>query len=940
MTKPIEMSHKQLNRLTALFVFVASELLYFLTMAPTFSFWDCGEFIASAYTMGVPHPPGSPMFMLIGRVMILLLAPIPGFSDIGTRLNFVSATFSALTVLLTYLIIIQLITVYRKKPADEWTLSEKISAYASGVIGALSLAFSDSFWFNAVEAEVYAASSFFTAIVVWLMLKWNEVSDEEGNERWLMIVMYMMGVAIGVHLLNLLTLFGLALIYYYKRYDINLYSFAGLVVVSVLLFFLIYPGIIKLLPQAMDKISPLVGLLVVIALVAGIWYTEQNRMRIANTVVVSLFLVVIGYTSYGIIYFRAQANPPLNENDPSTMAKLYSYLNREQYGDSPIVNLDPTKYEGRVFPRRWSPEPQHQENYKKYSSDFDYFIRYQVNHMYNRYLAWQFIGRANDIQDAGWDFTKYWGLPFLLGIFGMIFHLRKDWKMGLVVMSLFILTGIAIIFYLNQTEPQPRERDYSYVGSFFAFAIWIGIGIDALFETIRESIQDEQQLTYGAGAVALAGLLFVNGRMLQVNYYEHSRAGNYVPNDYAYNLLNSCEKDAILFTNGDNDTFPLWYLQEVERMRTDVRVVNLSLANTDWYVLQLKHAEPRGAKKVPLSISDEKIRTMSYDQWSPRDITLPVPKQKMIERDEFKNVQATDLLDTVRWRFNPTVNAGQGRGYIRAQDLVVYDIITTNKWERPIYFAITVSDGNRVGIDNYLRMDGLAYKVVPMRSGNSFDYVEADIMYEKMMKTYRYRNINNPSVYYDENTRRLVSNYRNLFQRLAAEYVKNPDEMTTVKSQDGTDSLVSNRQLAVSILDKAQELLPTSMYEIDYRLTVNAIQLYSDVGAKDKAVQLVGELEKETAKELARLKAGATTAQAMNEYQQSESQMNLALYQAYKNVGDYKRAIALLEPLTRLYGNKEFQQELAMLKLASGDSSAMKNLMPPDTAKTAPPQKP
>jgi len=603
------MTHRALNRLLAVLLFAAAELLYLMTMAPTLSFWDCGEFIATAYTLGVPHPPGAPLFLLVGR----LFSMIPFFDDIGARVNLLSTIASSATVMLTYLITVRFIIMYRKSDPDDWSAAEKISAYGSALVAALALAFSDSFWFNAVETEVYALSSFFTAMVVWLMLRWYEEYPNPGHERWLMLMMYMVGLSIGVHLLSLLAVFAAALIYYFRRYEVTLKSFSLLVAASSALFFLIYQVIIKGLPILFQFASWWGLLLLAAALGWGIRYTHKERLAMSNTLLVSLFLVIIGYTSYGLIYARAQAGPPINENNPSTPEAFFSYLNREQYGEMPL------------WPRRWSPEPVHQYFYQQYRSDLDYFMSYQLNRMYLRYFGWQFIGREHDMEGAGVDWSVLWGLPFIAGLAGAAAHFRREWKMGMVVTALFILTGAALVIYLNQTEPQPRERDYSYAGSFFAFAIWIGIGIESLSSWLKDRftpVRGRQQAIL-SGALIAAALLLINGRMLQANYRVHDRSGNYVPWDWAWNMLQSCEKDAILFTNGDNDTFPLWYLQEVERIRTDVRVVNLSLANTGWYLLQLKNTSPRGAKPVAFGAGDGELASITYIPVDSVDVSIP-----------------------------------------------------------------------------------------------------------------------------------------------------------------------------------------------------------------------------------------------------------------------------------------------------------------------------
>ncbi|MCS7212413.1 MAG: DUF2723 domain-containing protein [Chloroherpetonaceae bacterium] len=910
-TRPM-LTHRKLNAYIAIGVYAVAQFVYLLTVAPTFSFWDCGEFIAVANTLGVPHPPGTPIFTLLGRVFIILL---PFIEDIGLRVNLISTIAASLAVMLTYLITIRLIRIYRGTDPDSWTLPEKISAYGAGVVAALTLAFSDSFWFNAVEAEVYASSMFLNTVVVWLMLRWYEYADTETGDRWLLLIAYAFGIALGVHLQALLAFFALALIYYFRRYEFSIKGFAILVVVSSLMFLVIYPGIVQKLPQLMRDTSPLVGVLIVAALIYAVYYTYQNKMRLANLVATALMLIIIGYSSMTLIMLRAQAKPPINENAPATFEKLFSYLNREQYGDYPL------------FKRRWSNDPEHQRNYQKYSSDFDFFIKYQVAHLYLRYFGWQFIGRAGDEQDDGVDWSKLWGIPFAVGIFGAIYHFRRNWQMALMVVALLLLTGVFINIYTNPPEPQPRERDYVYVGSFFAFAIWVGIGIDALFETLRESIKEEPKLTAGAVAACAFGLIFINGNMLRVNYHTHDRSGNYVPYDYAYNLLMSCDKDAVLFTNGDNDTFPLWCLQEVYGIRQDVRVCNLSLANTDWHVWQLKNEEPRGAKKVKMNISDRELNSkdFGYEPWRTREVVLPVPDE--VKRGEFKayyegrergtipNLKGNyTFVDTIRWTMQPVLQGPNNQGYIRAQDRVVYEVITNNIWTRPIYFAMTVSESNRIGIDEYLRMDGFAYRVVPIKS-EGYGVIDTEIMYDKLMNVFRYTNLNNPSVYYDENTRRLVSNYKNVFLRLASEYASDLNGTSRIREKDGTVREVPNRELVIAILDRAESTLLDSEQDADYRLTQAAIRMYAAAGAKDKAMNLMSKMEREV--------------QAMMIKYPQDPLPNFYLAQAYRSLGEYQKALPIYQQLASLYPNDpQLKQEVEELRrLAAGmqavDSSVL-----------------
>ena len=824
------MNHKMINRGIAAALFVLAEVIYLMTMAPTLSFWDCGEFIATAYTLGVPHPPGAPFFLLVGR----LFSMVPFFEDIGARVNLLSTLSASATVMLTYLVIVRLIVMYRKTEPGSWDTLEKLSAYGGAAIGALSLAFSDSFWFNAVETEVYAPSLFFTALAVWFIVRWYDEEHEEGSERWLMAAMYVIGLSIGVHLLSLLTIFTVIMVYYYKKYEVTPLSFLMMMLAGSAAFLLVYIGIIKGLPVLMQYASWGGMVFLLGGIIYVVYYAHTRRLRLLHTISMSLFLLVVGYTSYALIYVRANASPPINENNPSTGEAFFSYLNREQYGDFPL------------WPRRWSVDPLHQYFYQQYGSDTDYFLRYQVSHMYLRYLGWQFIGRESESEGAGVDWSQLWGLPFLVGIFGAVSHIRREWKMGSVVTALFILTGAALVVYLNQTEPQPRERDYSYTGSFFAFAVWIGIGAESLLSRIRKGISGaaiRQALTIAA----LGGLLLlVNGRMLFANYHTHDRSGNYVPWDWAWNILQSCEKDAILFTNGDNDTFPLWYLQEVEGIRTDVRVVNLSLANTGWYLEQLKNTSPNGAKKIVFSLSDEELREISYVAIQPVEVDLPAGQRKEELVKEYKaaglDVPET-LVDTLRWQIMPSVTF-RGQGFLRPQDVAVYEILMNNFATRPICFAVTVGRDNLLGIDEYLRLDGLVYKVVPAKNAeDGGNFVGASQLWTNLCSVFRYRNLNNPAVYIEETSRRLSGNYKPLFASLAVELAKNPEGELNVRDGKGNLRKASRKHLAIEALDKSQEVLPLERYGLDPGVAASIVSLYVSLGEKEKSDPYIAFLE-------------------------------------------------------------------------------------------------
>ncbi len=830
--------------LLGLFVLLFSFFVYMDTIAPSVSFWDCGEFIATSYTLGVPHPPGSPFYLLLGRLFTML--PFTGggaadpamlqnnFHTIAFRVNMMSPIVTAFANLFLFLIIIRLIADYRGRVKDS---TDRWIAYGGALIGALALAFSDSHWFNAVEAEVYAMSIFFTAIVVWLILKWSEKVDEGHiGARYILVISYMMGLAISVHMLNLLAIPFIGLIMYYKlnpeqdgnEFMVHVLSILGVLLVVSLIsinmvmpatsseylrlsdqqlsskylslaliwlalaagglfglaqvfkgerrkrfwkhlfvvvgsagaFIIIYAGIIKGVPKVAAAVASILdtdravkavsaALLLMGLITTALAYFAKYLPRYKNEVrlgLISLMLVLLGYTSYETIFIRSSQNPTIDENDPETTTQAIAYLEREQYGSYPMFYRD-----------RWSQKD-------RYTGEWDFFWKYQVNQMYIRYFKWQFWGRTGTRS----DFSQLWALPFLLGLAGLGHHFNKDSKRAFAVTALFIMTGLAIIVYLNQDDPQPRERDYSYVGSFFAFAIWIGIGASAVLEKLSEWFKKPKP--YLAAALAVL-FLAVPLNMLFANYHEHNRTGNYVAWEYSYNLLNSCEPNAILFTNGDNDTFPLWYLQEVEGIRKDVRIVNLSLLNTPWYIMQLKKDDP----KVKIRLSDNVIKNIGIVPWEEREYYIPGPEPGQ-QTDQPQNsavAPADSEGQGIRFNLKPTIarrrnpNTGKLSGGLKVQDLMILEILQANRWQKPVYFAVTIAPGNKLGLDDYLRMDGQVFKIMPYKVGNNID---ADVLYKNMLDIYRYTNLNDPEVNYPDNVRRLLQNYRSGFLQLVYYY--------------------------------------------------------------------------------------------------------------------------------------------------------------------------
>lgn len=846
------MNHKLINRITGLFVFLIAFVVYSLTVQPSVSFWDCGEFIAASYYLQVPHPPGAPLFLLIGRIFMM----IPFVENLGLRMNYVSVLSAAFTSMFLYFVVVKLISFYKQRKPEN--LFDAISFYGSGIIGALIYTFADTVWFNAVEAEVYAISMFFVALITWLILHWYEKAEMPGNEKILLLIMYIIGLASGVHLLSVLAIFTIVMIVYFRKYEFDFKSFVYMGIFAVLFFWAVYPGIIKFFPSLLAKFGGTnltLKLSLVIAFVAllvyGMYWTKQNEKALAFLVISSLFLVFIGYTSYTMVIIRSNAHPPMNENEPDTMNEFVYYINREQYGDFPL------------FKRRYSQEPHQQGIYYNYSSDLDFMWRYQINHMYNRYLFWNFVGREGDVQDAKTILfgkpdenfvgdperfpNRYFAIPFILGIIGLYYHFRRDWKLGLSFFVMFLLMGILTALYQNQQEPQPRERDYFYVGSFFVFAIWAGLAFEGLLHYLKVKLGEVKLVPISIGLFVIVMLAAPINMGIQ-NSDDHDRSNNFVPWDFAYNILQSCEPNAILFTNGDNDTFPLWYLQDVEGVRRDVRIVNLSLANTNWYIKQAKNEEPYGAMKVPISFSDEQIDRLMPMEFSGRDIEIPV-QDEVIQKYNIKDSSVINNKKIV-FRLNPTMQyetqAGP-RGIIRVQDLVVQDIIVTNAkqgWKRPIHFSVTCSDDSKLGLDEYMIMQGMTFLVTPVRHTNQqmnvdeakmreYVFNEPEGYYKDYLPGFKFRGLNTGKIYLDENQRRMMMNYRNSFLRLAIYYM----------NTDQKDKLVD-------VLDEMEKKLSRRYLPLDYRLLSDIGSLYKLAGAYDKFLEIAKEVEPKAVKDM------------------------------------------------------------------------------------------
>ncbi|RVU26918.1 DUF2723 domain-containing protein [Sandaracinomonas limnophila] len=848
-------SFQRLNNLTGWLVFVISLITFTLTVEPTASFWDCGEFIACAYKLQVPHPPGAPLFLLLGRMFSLLA--LGNLEKVAFWVNMLSVVTSALTILFLHWTIVMIGRKILNKKFEDLSKNESYILLFSGFVGSLVYAFSDTFWFSAVEAEVYAMSSFFTAIVVWAAFKWELQEDEQVANRWILFIAYLVGLSIGVHLLNLVTLPALALLYYFKKNakpSLNggfVASFVGLIILGI-----INSGIIPGLPSLAFKFElffvnslgfsygsgALTFLVLFIgAIVFGIYYSYQKQKLVLNMALFSLVFLLIGYSTYTVALVRSGYNPPINENDPSNILNFLKYLKREQYGERSLIygpiftaqvesfengedvyKMKDGKYEvythkpkyvyekdqQMLLPRVYSNSPAHVALYQEmlgippgqkptFGDNLKFMFTHQMGHMYMRYLLWNFVGRTSDFQDA-WainsfeDTSKmpevlkdnkarnnYYFLPLILVLLGFYLLYNKNEKDFLITIMMFVLSGIALVVYLNSPPSEPRERDYIYVGSFYFMAIWAGLGVMQLYEFLQK-FRTSNTLRWGL--VSIFGLSAPVILVAQ-NWDDHDRSGRYHQIDFAKNMLNSCAPNAILFTGGDNDTFPLWYLQEVEGFRTDVRVCNLSLLGTDWYIDQMKR-KTYFSTALPIKLNkelflegvndqimynenpgiaamslpdylelvrnnDERIKAQTQagemiNTFPSDSVVVPVDIQKVAASKWFPKEFTPFLSGSLAWKL-PQKNIFKG-------ELIQLEIISNNAlngWTRPIYFAATLPSEQYLGLKESMQLEGYAYRLMPFKIAGAKDgFVNTKIMTDNFMHKMYWRNLNNEKVYY------------------------------------------------------------------------------------------------------------------------------------------------------------------------------------------------
>lgn len=930
------MQFTKANNRVGWIVFGIALLTYWFTFEETMSYWDCGEFIAVSYKLEVSHPPGAPLFMLVGRVFSFLA--LGDVSKVAFWVNFLSMLAGAFTILFLF----WSITLLGRKlwgvknPADLqpdqiWTLM------GAGTVGALAYTFSDSFWFSAVEAEVYAMSSFFTALVVWLILKWEIIEDEAKANRWLILTAYMVGLSIGFHLLNLLALPALGLIYYFKKYKPSPVGIGVALAISGALVLFINDFIIPGLPTLAGGFEVFfvnnLGLpfgsgvfvfmvLLIGGLAYGIYFSQQKSFVLLNISLLSVAFILIGYASYTTIVIRSNFDPPINENAPKDVMSFVRYLKREQYGSrplfsgpyytaeligvkqgAPVYTKGKDRYEitdrkveyeydpnhTTILPRVWNSE--YKESYQRilglsegqkptFGQNLYYLFKHQIGTQYMRYFMWNFAGRESDEQGADWlsplnwfdpvpeqlannrGRNNYFMIPFVLGLIGMFYQFTKDTQGFAVVGILFVLLGIAIVVYLNTPPEEPRERDYIYAGSTYAYAFWIGLAVIALAELLQKMLRN------GKAAAVTATIICLSAPALMAaqGWDDHNRSDRFFSVDSAKNYLSSCAPHAIIFTGGDNDTFPLWYAQEVEGFRTDVRVIVLSYYNTDWYIDQTMRAA-YDSKPFPYTLS-----LKDYQQGGPNDY-LPYADLKLNAIDlkqyidllskNFKELRSGDrnivpsknfvlAVDTAHVRelgFVPrnlrreilpqmTIRL-KGNG-LEKKDLAFLDLLATNNWERPIYVNYTSMAQLNLDLRPYAIAEGNAYRIIPVRNPDKdADFVNTDVMYDNLIKKFAYRGLDNPKVYYNEDYRGFVLNHRSGLNTLAEALVR---EATTETSLTG--ALVSSEVPAVSKMERAREVLlfnlekmPDAAIPYD-ESSVETINLLFQVGEKERAIEV------------------------------------------------------------------------------------------------------
>ncbi|WP_430928729.1 glycosyltransferase family 117 protein [Polaribacter marinivivus] len=945
--------------------FAIALITYSLTIEPTVSAWDVGEYISTAVKLEVGHPPGAPLFQMLGAFFAMFTSDV---SEIAKMVNFMSALASAFTILFMFWTISNL---GQKLAIKSGGIVEGsyIAILGSSVVGSLAYTFSDSFWFSAVEGEVYAMSSFLMAILFWLGLKWeSEIHLPRGN-KWLILISFVVGLSFGVHILSLLVIPAIVMLYFFKTCkNINLKTTAVASVISVLILVLvfkfIFPFTLKFFSASelffvnsiglpFNSGSIIAGIILIALFYFGLSFTRKKNKITANNLVLSLLFMMIGFSSWMMLPIRANANTTINENNPSSARELLAYYEREQYGDANVfydtyysntysreqdrnnpTRDDKPKYEKKVvngkdkyvivnnykdvlpnwsdkhkgfIPRMVDPSkekmykaiagiPENSKRRPTFAENIKFMISYQFGYMYGRYFMWNFVGRQNDIQGnldifngnwlSGIDFidearlgsqqklppqvlenkgrNTYYFLPLILGIIGLLFQIKWDKENFYTLFLFFLFTGAAIIFYTNPKPFEPRERDYAVVGSFYIFAIWIGFGVFALFDYLK-SFVNKRAL---AIAVSVVSLLAVPTLMASENWDDHDRSNRYTTFLNAQAYLESCDPNAIMFTIGDNDTFPLWYMQEVEGIRTDIKLVNTSLFQTDWYIDQMKRATYKAApipselthdeykygtldvayyfQELFPQLKDSVLDIDSYMKWIRSDskrtfydldddgnpekilptnkIRIPVNKENVLKYGIVAQKDADKIVPYI----DITIDRAIGKNTI-----LMLDILNNFDWKRPIYFTGgSNSDSEYIWLKDYLQLDGVAFKLVPIQTPTKiynqegqltrelslFDIgrIDPEKMYNNIKK-WEWRNINDGKIYLDEQTKRNAISMRNSLMRLSTAFAKEGD---TLK--------------AIEVLDLSLEKLPIKDFD-HFSLSLEYPEFYYKLGEQEKA---------------------------------------------------------------------------------------------------------
>lgn len=953
----LSFDYKKYNTLLGWITFAIALTTYVLTLEPTVSYWDCGEYIATSVKLEVGHPPGAPLFQMMGAFFAMFTSDV---SQIAMMVNFMSALASAFTILFLFWTITALAKKIVIKTTGELNKGNSIAILGSGLVGALAYTFSDSFWFSAVEAEVYAMSSFLMALLFWLALHWEAEMDKPRGNKWLLLISFIVGLSFGVHILSLLVIPSIVFIYIYKKYpELNRKQFIIANIVSILVlafvFKLLFPFTLRFFSASelffinslglpFNSGSIIAGILLVALFYFGLRHTRKKNMHTANLLLLAVLFIMIGFSSWLMLPIRANANTTINENNPSSARELLAYYNREQYGDANVFygsyysqtgerdKKNPTrdakpKYEkdekaGKyvivnnykdalpnysskhkgIIPRMVDPTESVVQNYKAiagipqrskrrptFGENISFMVKYQFGYMYGRYFMWNFVGKQDDIQGnldnhGNWlsgitpvdeifrgsqknlpseelnnkGRNTYYFLPLILGLIGLFFHIKRDLNNFYVLLLFFAFTGLAIIFYTNPKPFEPRERDYAVVGSFYVFAIWLGFGVLAIYEKLKDKLKTPAMPV----VLSLVCLLAVPVLMAKENWDDHDRSGKYATWNNAKSYLDSCQENAIMFTIGDNDTFPLWYMQEVENYRTDIKLVNTSLFAKDWYIDQQKR-KTYVADPIPSQLEHDDYKEGSLDVAYHYPYPFPQFKDSVMDINFFmKWIQSKDsrtyidfeenghpekVYPTTKIRIMVDKEAVLKNGIVAEKDsalivpyidinisesalvknrILMLDILANNNWERPIYFTGGAqADQEYIWLKDYLQLDGLAYKLVPIRtpiSNRSFmdmGRIDTDTMYNNVMK-WSWKN-SNADIYVDPETRKNGISFRNSLGRLADELIKEKDYAR-----------------AEEILDMSLEKMPMEKYGY-FRLVIGHIESYYNIDKPDKARKIV-----------------------------------------------------------------------------------------------------